>query len=527
MSGYPESSEAAPQPVGGASVAERALGSLFAEVAVLDREGKIVLTNEAWERFARENPADRLPHLGVGANYLKVCRSAAEGAKEVLEGLEEILSCQRRDFSFEYPCHSPTDRRWFLLQATGIDDPPCGAVLLHIDITDRKLLEQRLNEQEERFRIALASSPVVVFNQDRELRYTWINSPVLGWAAKEYLGRTDADIVGGEEGDRLMAIKRGVVENAVGTRVEVPVSFNGETRYFDLNVAPMRDEGGTIVGITCACTDITELKRSAAEREKLIEELGDARRELTKRNLELEGLNKEKTQWLGMAAHDLRNPISSILANCELLMDESTEVGGQPTAELKAIHSCSRFVLELLDDVLDLSAIESGIQRFREEPTDLGSVIREVIILSRPMADDKSIDIEAWFADRIPALALDRQKMTQVFLNLIGNAIKFSQTGAKIQVAVVDEPMNVLVTVRDNGPGIPPDELDSIFAPFQRSRGVSAQPGTGLGLAICKRIIERHEGRIWAENAIDGGAVVHVSIPREMNPSAPLASRNA
>ena len=85
----------------------------------------------------------------------------------------------------------------------------------------------------------------------------------------------------------------------MGTRVEAPVTFNGDTHYFDLNVAPMRDEVGTIIGITCACTDITPMKRSATERERLIEELGNARWELTKRNLELEALNKERTQWLG------------------------------------------------------------------------------------------------------------------------------------------------------------------------------------------------------------------------------------
>jgi PAS domain S-box-containing protein len=516
MSGY--SKEATAHRAGDDTLAHRAISSLFAQVAVIDREGQIVLINEAWERFARDNAADGTGNLGVGANYLAVCRSAcdesAEAANEVLKGVEDVLSGQRRAFSFEYPCHSPRERRWFLLQANGIDDPPSGAVLVHIDITDRKLLEQRLNEQEERFRVALASSPVVVFNHDRELRYTWINSPVLAWAGQEYIGRTDAEIVGGEQGERLMAIKRGVLENGIGTRVEVPVTFNGTTNYFDLHVAPMRDEAGTVAGITCACTDITAMKRFAAERERIIEELGEARRELTKRNLELEALNKEKTQWLGMAAHDLRNPLSSILVNCRLLMDDWTATDSQPIAELKSIQSCCEFMVELLDDVLDISAIEAGVQPFLDEPTDLSSVILQAIAVSRPVADQKSIELEVRRPDHIPTVNVDRQKMAQVFLNLIGNAIKFSEKGSKIEIRVVAEPTHVVVTVRDHGPGIPADELESIFVPFQRGRRVTAQPGTGLGLAICKRIVERHGGRIRAENAIDGGAVVHVSLPR-------------
>ena len=138
------------------------------------------------------------------------------------------------------------------------------------------------------------------------------------------------------------------------------------------------------------------------------------------------------------------------------------------------------------------------------------------------MADHKGIQIESLSTDRTATVALDRQRMTQAFLNLLANAIKFSQNGAQIRVTVVNEPTNVLVSVQDNGPGIPADELDSIFVPFQRGRGVSAHQGTGLGLAICKRIVERHGGRIWAENAIDGGAVVRVSLPRvQKNSSAP------
>jgi PAS domain S-box-containing protein len=514
-----KSSELPQHGVGGAVLAEHALGSLFAEVAVLDRAGRIVMTNDAWKRFARLNSPGRTRNLGVGANYLEVCRSAsgqnAEGAKEVLNGLEEVLSGRRRDFSHEYSCHSPTDRRWLLLQAAAIGDPPNGAVLLHIDITSRKLLEERLHQQEQRFRIALANSPVVVFNQDRELRYTWINSPILGWAAQEYVGRTDAEIVGGEDGERLMTIKRAVLESGAPTRAEALITFQGKAHYFDLNVSPVRDTGGAVVGITCACTDITAMKRSVADRERLIEELAGARRELMVRNLDLEALNQERSQWLGMAAHDLRNPVSSILLNCELLAEELRATNGQSVEALDSIHDCGHFMLELLDDVLEISAMEAGIQRFVYNPTDLASLIDEAIALSRPIARHKAIDIEVGYPNGIPAVVLDRHKMTQVFLNLIGNAIKFSPNGGKIQVTVRDAPGDVHVSVRDYGPGIPADELVSIFVPFRRGRTMSLQPGTGLGLAICKRIVERHAGRIWAENGIDGGAVIHLSLPRQ------------
>ena len=143
------------------------------------------------------------------------------------------------------------------------------------DISLRKRIEQALRDSEERFRVALKDAPVVVFNQDRELRYTWINS-TLAWAQQNPLGYTDEEMVGGEEGARLTSIKRHALESGIGCRSEVSVTFQGELHYFDLKVEPLRDAQNQIIGITCSCSDITVIKQGAAERERLIRELQDA-----------------------------------------------------------------------------------------------------------------------------------------------------------------------------------------------------------------------------------------------------------
>ena len=144
------------------------------------------------------------------------------------------------------------------------------------DITDRKRIEMALRQSEERFRVALKNAPVRVFNQDLDLRFTWINSHLMAWAKQDCLGKTDMEIVGGEEGARLTAFKREVLRTGQGARTEAEVTVDGEKYYFDLVAEPLRDANGTIVGLTCSATDITAAKKNLIERERLIAQLQEA-----------------------------------------------------------------------------------------------------------------------------------------------------------------------------------------------------------------------------------------------------------
>jgi PAS domain S-box-containing protein len=147
-----------------------------------------------------------------------------------------------------------------------------GASTIARDITKRKQAEAALRLSEERFRVALKGAPVVVFTQDLHLRYTWINSPVLAWARQDYLGKTDAEIVGGEEGARLTAIKQEVLGTGVGSH-RVNVAFEGAIHYFDLIVEPLRDARGTLLGLICSATDITSLKNLIARLQEALDEV--------------------------------------------------------------------------------------------------------------------------------------------------------------------------------------------------------------------------------------------------------------
>jgi len=139
------------------------------------------------------------------------------------------------------------------------------------DVTERRRAEAALRQSEERFRVALKNSPVAVFNQDRELRYTWMHNPVLVWAEPGLLGKTDADLLQAEDARRLTEVKRRVLETGVGTRTVTDVTISGKTFYFDLTIEPLFDRTGVVAGITCACTNITELHEKTQRLQLLLD----------------------------------------------------------------------------------------------------------------------------------------------------------------------------------------------------------------------------------------------------------------
>ncbi|HEX9985694.1 MAG TPA: HAMP domain-containing sensor histidine kinase [Thermoanaerobaculia bacterium] len=248
---------------------------------------------------------------------------------------------------------------------------------------------------------------------------------------------------------------------------------------------------------------------------RLNNELVTSQRELARTVAELQRLNAYKNELLGVAAHDLRNPLSANLAFIDFLLEEADQFNDQQVHLLSRLRNNGSFMLRLVDDVLTFSAVEAGVVRINAESTHLSHVAASVVDTMRIVGERRHIDIDLEMQDPLPPLMLDQVKITQAVQNLVANAVKYSPTGATVTVRVYREEQWLVVDVEDRGPGIPAEELSQLFKPFTRLSTALAttERSVGLGLSITKRLIEAHGGRIAVESVVGRGSKFGVLLP--------------
>ena len=262
---------------------------------------------------------------------------------------------------------------------------------------------------------------------------------------------------------------------------------------------PLRTGAGHALGTLCVI-DYERRQFTAGQKEDL-EILGrqvTALLDLRRKTRRLAELNEEKNLLLGAAAHDLRNPLGVIQGFSEFLLEEAEELTGPHRIFLERIHSNSRYILRLVDDTLDLAAVEAGTVNLRREACDLAHLTEQCLELSRVQAERKNISIESRIEPDLPQISIDSVKIEQVIQNLIGNAIKYTDEGGRVGVLLERDASQAVLRVRDTGRGISQEDLKSIFRPFFRAQeqGTAGERSTGLGLAIAERIIGRHGGKL-------------------------------
>lgn len=260
--------------------------------------------------------------------------------------------------------------------------------------------------------------------------------------------------------------------------------------------------------------ETSQILHYSRQLEQQSRELADRTQELRIANERLRELDTMKSDFVSTVTHELRTPLTSIRAFTEILYDNPELAPEQRAEFLGIIQSETERLTRLIDNVLDLSKIESGSAEWLISEVDINEVVQESLAATSQLFHERQIEPEVCLLPDAPPVAVDRDRIVQVLLNLLSNAIKFSDPEqGRVQVAVHCVAGALEVSVRDNGRGLRPEEQERIFEKFQQAANGSPATGTGLGLSISKQIIEHFAGRLWVESEYGQGACFRFTLP--------------
>jgi PAS domain S-box-containing protein len=403
----------------------------------------------------------------------------------------------------------------------GSDGTPRYLLGISEDITEQKKAAKALQRSEERFREVVNTVEAAIVELDAEGRVTrWSVSAqkIKGYTAEEIRGRhfslfyPPEDVAEGKT-ERLLqwAAEMGRVEDE-GWRVRK----DGSRFWANVVITALRDEQGKLSGFSKVTLDLSERKKGE-------EELHAAKEEA-------ERANHSKSEFLSRMSHELRTPLNAILGFGQLL--EEDDLNAEQEESIRHILGAGRHLLDLINEVLDISRIEAGNMTISSEPVSVPDVLRDVVTLVGPLAREREIKLlHSVEKDVDLFVTADRQRLKQVLLNLLSNAIKYNRQAGEVRIEMRrqhDEPTAtelVRVEVTDSGAGLSAEQLEQLFTPFQRLGAENTEvDGTGLGLALSKRLVELMQGRIGVESAPEKGSTFWIELPATENPLEKIES---
>ncbi|MEN3942587.1 PAS domain S-box protein [Prosthecobacter sp. SYSU 5D2] len=407
-----------------------------------------------------------------------------------------------------------------------------------IDISERKAAEVALTKSEQRYRTTLENILEGCQILAPDWTYLYMNQAAADHNRRpreELLGKTMLEVWPGIEAAPVFTLLKRCQDERIGLHEETEFRFmDGTSGWFDVRVQPVPE------GIFVLSIDITE--RHEAEK-KLVElneslELKVAERteELRQALVRAEAADRLKSAFLATMSHELRTPLNSIIGFTGILLQGlAGPLNEEQHKQMGMVRGSARHLLELINDVLDLSKIEAGQLEVRNETFDLREVMDRVVGTLRPMAQKKGLLLDVERTEEAGKARGDRRRMEQVLINLVNNGIKFTEAGSvtlKADVLADYQPADgtaglgpaVRLQVVDTGMGIKPADLGNLFLPFRQiDTGLSRQhEGTGLGLAICRRLIGLMGGEISAASEWGKGSTFTVILPLDRDaPSKP------
>ncbi len=372
---------------------------------------------------------------------------------------------------------------------------------------DRAKAIEALRESEEKYRTIIETANEGIWTLDASGKTNYVNAhmaQMLGYTEEEMLGRYLFDFM---DKDAHIEVETYLERLKNGSKEVHDFKLSrkdGTCLYTIFSTSPIFDARGEYTGVLGMFADITERKRAE---------------ELRIEKERLEYASRAKSDFLASMSHELRTPLNSVLGFSQLLSDGMAgELNEKQKHYIDNINNSGNFLLNLINDILDMSKVEAGKIVLNKEKIPLQATLEETLTLIKEKALKHNIDIKREFSPEPDIIEADRQRVKQILFNLLSNAVKFSkEEGGTVTITSKKVNETAQISVSDTGIGIKPENMDKLFQKFEQlEKGISAKyGGTGLGLAICKQLAELHGGSIWAESKYGEGSTFTFTLPLE------------
>jgi PAS domain S-box-containing protein len=481
--------------------AERMLGYLAAEV--VDRITPADISDPD-EVIARAKALSTELGTPITPGFEALVFKAARGIEDIYE-----LTYFRKDGT-RFPA---------MVSVTALRDAHeaiIGYLLIGTDNTARKeveaakaLLDQRLRDQQFYTRSLIESSIDALMTTDPQGIISDVNQQMIALT-----GRTRDELIGApcrnfftDPARADAAIKRVLTEDKVSDYELTVRALNGDETVVSYNAATFHDRERKLQGVFAAARDVTDRKRFELAQQDNNVELESARSVADKANL-------AKSDFLSSMSHELRTPLNAILGFAQLMETDSPPPTPAQKESIEQILQAGSHLLDLINEILDLSMIESGRLSLSMEAVSLTEVMLECRTMIEPQAHKRGIRISFPKVDSPCFIDADRTRLKQVLINLLSNAIKYNEAeGSVIVECSVSGPQRIRVSVRDSGDGLSQDKIAQLFQPFNRlGQEASAEEGTGIGLVVTKRLVELMGGAIGVESTVGQGSVFWIEL---------------